>query len=37
MIFTCFCGTILIVRISTISRKSATPNRTMLLNGIMRV
>ena len=23
MIFTCFCGTILIVRISTISRKSA--------------
>ena len=36
MIFTCFCGTILIVRISTmISRKSAMPRRTM--HEIMRV
>ena len=36
MSFTCFCGTILIVRISTTSRKNAMPKRTMLLNGIMR-
>ena len=33
---TCFCGTILIVRISTTSRKNAMPKRTMELNGIMR-
>ena len=35
MIFTCFCGTILIACISTTSRKSARPNRTMV-ESIMR-